>query len=81
MSGWPPGEHHRERGEEDHVRLHEQPGAVDFEMAWVSLPDLGVRRDRQRLRTNLSSKRRRGTPRRERLNGQGVSKKPARLGY
>ena len=29
-------------------RLHEQPGAFDFEMAWVSLPDLGVRRDRQR---------------------------------
>ncbi len=29
-------------------RLHEQPGAVDFEMAWVSLPDLAVHRDRQR---------------------------------
>jgi hypothetical protein len=29
-------------------RLHEQPGAVDFEMAWVSLPDLAVHRSRQR---------------------------------
>ena len=29
-------------------RLHEQPGAVDFEMAWVSLPDLKVHRDAQR---------------------------------
>jgi hypothetical protein len=29
-------------------RLHERPGSVDFEMAWVSLPDLTVRRDRQR---------------------------------
>jgi hypothetical protein len=29
-------------------RLHEQPGAVDFDMAWVSLPDLAVHRSRQR---------------------------------
>ena len=28
--------------------LHEQPGAVDFEMAWVSLPDLKVHRSEQR---------------------------------
>jgi hypothetical protein len=28
--------------------LHEQPGAVDFEMAWVSLPDLTVHRSAQR---------------------------------
>jgi uncharacterized protein len=30
------------------LRLHEQPGAVDFDMAWVSLPDLTVHRSRQR---------------------------------
>jgi hypothetical protein len=29
-------------------RLHEQPGAVDFAMAWVSLPDLKVHRSQQR---------------------------------
>lgn len=29
-------------------RLHEQPGAVDLDVAWVSLPDLAVHRDRQR---------------------------------
>jgi hypothetical protein len=29
-------------------RLHEQPGAVDFEVAWVSLPDLAVHRAQQR---------------------------------
>lgn len=29
-------------------RLHEQPGAVDFAMAWVSLPDLQVHRSQQR---------------------------------
>jgi uncharacterized protein len=29
-------------------RLHEQPGAVDFWMAWVSLPDLRVHRSEQR---------------------------------
>lgn len=29
-------------------RLHEQPGAVDFAMAWVSLPDLQVHRSEQR---------------------------------
>ena len=29
-------------------RLHEQPGAVDFAMAWVSLPDLKVHRSEQR---------------------------------
>jgi hypothetical protein len=29
-------------------RLHEQPGTVDFEMAWVSLPDLAVHRSQQR---------------------------------
>jgi hypothetical protein len=29
-------------------RLHEQPGAVDFAMAWVSLPDLEVHRSEQR---------------------------------
>ena len=29
-------------------RLHEQPGAVDFTMAWVSLPDLEVHRSQQR---------------------------------
>ena len=29
-------------------RLHEQPGAVEFDMAWVSLPDLAVHRSRQR---------------------------------
>jgi uncharacterized protein len=29
-------------------RLHEEPGAVDFAMAWVSLPDLKVRRSQQR---------------------------------
>ena len=29
-------------------RLHQQPGAVDFEMAWVSLPDLAVQRLHQR---------------------------------
>lgn len=29
-------------------RLHEAPGAVDFLMAWVSVPDLGVHRSRQR---------------------------------
>ena len=28
--------------------LHEQAGAVDFEMAWVSLPDLKVHRSQQR---------------------------------
>jgi hypothetical protein len=28
--------------------LHERPGAVDFVMAWVSLPDLGVHRSAQR---------------------------------
>jgi hypothetical protein len=28
--------------------LHEQPGTVDFEMAWVSLPDLKVHRSEQR---------------------------------
>jgi uncharacterized protein len=28
--------------------LHEQPGAVDFDMAWVSLPDLKVHRSKQR---------------------------------
>ena len=28
--------------------LHEQPGAVDFAMAWVSLPDLRVFRSEQR---------------------------------
>jgi hypothetical protein len=29
-------------------RLHEQPGAVEFAMAWVSLPDLAVHRSMQR---------------------------------
>ena len=29
-------------------RLHEQPGAVGFAMAWVSLPDLKVHRSEQR---------------------------------
>jgi uncharacterized protein len=29
-------------------RLHEQPGAVDFAVAWVSLPDLKVHRSEQR---------------------------------
>ena len=29
-------------------RLHEQPGTVDFAMAWVSLPDLKVHRSEQR---------------------------------
>jgi hypothetical protein len=29
-------------------RLHEQPGTVDFSMAWVSLPDLKVHRAEQR---------------------------------
>ena len=29
-------------------RLHEQPGAVDFAIAWVSLPDLKVHRSEQR---------------------------------
>jgi uncharacterized protein len=29
-------------------RLHEQPGTVDFAMAWVSLPDLEVHRSEQR---------------------------------
>jgi hypothetical protein len=29
-------------------RLHEQPGAVEFAMAWVSLPDLQVHRSEQR---------------------------------
>jgi hypothetical protein len=29
-------------------RLHEQPGAVDFAVVWVSLPDLAVRRSEQR---------------------------------
>jgi hypothetical protein len=29
-------------------RLHEQPGAVDLAMAWVSLPDLAVHRSEQR---------------------------------
>jgi uncharacterized protein len=29
-------------------RLHEQPGAVEFAMAWVSLPDLKVHRSEQR---------------------------------
>ena len=29
-------------------RLHEEPGAVDFAMAWVSLPDLKVHRSQQR---------------------------------
>jgi uncharacterized protein len=29
-------------------RLHEQPGTVDFAMAWVSLPDLAVHRSEQR---------------------------------
>ena len=29
-------------------RLHEQPGTVDFAMAWVSLPDLAVHRSQQR---------------------------------
>jgi hypothetical protein len=29
-------------------RLHEQPGTVDFAMAWVSLPDLKVHRSGQR---------------------------------
>ena len=28
--------------------LHEQPGAVEFDMAWVSLPDLKVHRSHQR---------------------------------
>jgi hypothetical protein len=28
--------------------LHERPGAHDFAMAWVSLPDLGVHRSEQR---------------------------------
>jgi hypothetical protein len=30
------------------ARLHEQPGAADFAMAWVSLPDLAVHRSEQR---------------------------------
>jgi uncharacterized protein len=29
-------------------RLHQEPGAVDFAMAWVSLPDLKVHRSQQR---------------------------------
>jgi hypothetical protein len=29
-------------------RLHEEPGTVDFAMAWVSLPDLAVHRSEQR---------------------------------
>jgi uncharacterized protein len=29
-------------------RLHEQPGTVDFAVAWVSLPDLKVHRSEQR---------------------------------
>ena len=29
-------------------RLHEEPGAVDFDVAWVSLPDLNVHRSQQR---------------------------------
>jgi uncharacterized protein len=29
-------------------RLHQEPGAVDFAMAWVSLPDLKVHRSHQR---------------------------------
>jgi hypothetical protein len=29
-------------------RLHEQPGAADFTVAWVSLPDLAVHRSEQR---------------------------------
>jgi hypothetical protein len=29
-------------------RLHEQPGEVDFLMAWVSVPDLGVHPSEQR---------------------------------
>ncbi len=29
-------------------RLHEQPGAVDFLMAWVSVPDLGLHPSEQR---------------------------------
>jgi hypothetical protein len=29
-------------------KLHEQPGTVDFAMAWVSLPDLKVHRSEQR---------------------------------
>lgn len=29
-------------------RLHEEPGAVEFAMAWVSLPDLEVHRSQQR---------------------------------
>jgi hypothetical protein len=29
-------------------RLHEQPGAVDLEMAWVALPELTVHRSKQR---------------------------------
>ena len=29
-------------------RLHQEPGAVDFTMAWVSLPDLKVHRSQQR---------------------------------
>ena len=28
--------------------LHREPGAVDFLMAWVSVPDLSVRPSRQR---------------------------------
>jgi hypothetical protein len=41
--------------------LHERPGAVDFTMAWVSLPDLTVHRSEQRYehlapgRTRFSS--------------------------
>lgn len=29
-------------------RLHEEPGAIEFAMAWVSLPDLEVHRSQQR---------------------------------
>ncbi len=29
-------------------RLHEQPGTAEIDVAWISLPDLGVHRDRQR---------------------------------
>ena len=58
-------------------RLHEQPGTVDFAMAWVSLPDLKVHRSAAALRAPrarpraLQLRRLRGRPRARRRRPRG----------